>query len=114
MEFTPDPVPVQQRDGVLYVGESRVPLAIIVDAYEDGQSPERIVEQFDTLSLSQVYSSIGFYLSHRGELDAALDVEAHAAEALRRSIEEINDSSALRAILLARKAAMRADASTSR
>ena len=48
---------------------TRVSLDSIVYDYLSGLSPEAIADNFDTLSLEQVYGAITFYLSHRVEVD---------------------------------------------
>lgn len=48
---------------------TRVSLDSIVYDYLSGLSPEAIADNFDTLSLEQVYGAITFYLSHRDEVD---------------------------------------------
>src|SRR5438552_17241602 len=51
---------------------TRVSLDSIVYDYLSGLSPEAIADNFDTLSLEQVYGAITYYLSHRGEVDRHL------------------------------------------
>src|SRR5258708_34188007 len=51
---------------------SRVSLDSVVYDYLRGLSPEGIAENFDTLSLEQVYGAITYYLSHRQEGDQHL------------------------------------------
>jgi uncharacterized protein (DUF433 family) len=63
---------VERRDDTFYVAGSRVPLALIVREFQDGQAPEAIRSAFPTLTLEQVYGAITFYLGHRSEVDADL------------------------------------------
>ena len=63
---------VERRDESFYVVGSRVPLACIVQEFQDGQSPEAIRSAFPTLTLEQVYGAITFYLGHRHEVDEDL------------------------------------------
>jgi uncharacterized protein (DUF433 family) len=60
---------VQARDGNLYVGPSRVTLDSIVIAWQAGQRPEDIQQDFATLSLADIYGAIAYYLDHQPELD---------------------------------------------
>ena len=50
--------------GAIRVGNSRVLLELVIRAFQDGASPESIVQRYSTLSLSDVYSAIGYYLRH--------------------------------------------------
>lgn len=63
---------VQPIDGGYRLTNSRVSLDSIVYAWLSGLSPESIVENFETLTLEQVYGAITFYLAHKAEIDAHL------------------------------------------
>jgi len=64
-----DPVPIREEaDGTLRVGATRVLLELVINAFEDGATPETIVQQYSTLRLSDVYSVIAHYLNHREAL----------------------------------------------
>lgn len=54
------------------ITDSRVSLDSIVYDWLNGLSPESIVENFETLSLEQVYGAVTYYLSHRHDIDAHL------------------------------------------
>jgi uncharacterized protein (DUF433 family) len=76
-------------DGDSYrVAGSRVSLDSIVYEYLSGLSPESIADNFDTLSLEQVYGAITFYLSHRDEVDGHLMQNRAKFEALRKQARE--------------------------
>lgn len=81
-------VPLREEPpGVLRVGKSRVLLELVIHAYQQGESPEAIVEMYDTLDLADVFAVIAFYLAHRAEVDEYLRQCDEKAEALRRKIE---------------------------
>jgi uncharacterized protein (DUF433 family) len=61
---------VQNRDGEYYVTNTRVPVGVVIASWKRGAPPERIVEEFPTLSLADVYGVITYYLDHQKELDA--------------------------------------------
>ena len=61
---------IQERDGELYVGPSRVLVENIAIARGWGQTPEEIQENFPSLTLTQVYGAILYYLERQEELDA--------------------------------------------
>lgn len=69
---------------------TRVSLDSIVYDYLSGLSPETIADNFDTLSLEQVYGAITFYLSHRDEVDRHLMKNRDKFEALRKQARESN------------------------
>lgn len=54
---------VEDRDGLLYLANTRIPLALIDRAFRDGESPESIRGNFPSLSLEQVYGAITFCLA---------------------------------------------------
>src|SRR3954470_12406100 len=97
-----DPVPIREDlSGALRVGESRVLLELVIHAFQDGATPETIVQRYDTLTLPDVYAVIAYYLRHRGEVEEYLARREQKAEANRRRIEsEQADLSDIRARLL--------------
>jgi uncharacterized protein (DUF433 family) len=73
---------IEKRKGGLYLIGSRVSLESVIYQFQDGASPETIVDEFPTLSLEQVYGAITFYLANRVEIDAYLaETESQWAEA---------------------------------
>ena len=82
------PVPLRQDPpGVLRVGNSRVLLELVIYAFQQGESPEGIVEMYPALELGDVFAVIAFYLSHRQEVDEYLGLRDEEAASLRRKIE---------------------------
>jgi len=78
-------------DGDSYrIAGTRVSLDSVVCDYLSGLSPEAIADNFDTLSLEQVYGAITFYLSHRDEVDRHLIQNRAKFEYLRRRARESN------------------------
>jgi len=72
------------------IAGTRVSLDSVVYEYLSGLSPEAIVDNFDSLSLEQVYGAITFYLSHRDEVDRHLMQNGAKFEALRKQARESN------------------------
>src|SRR6266571_4211790 len=71
-------------DGDSYrITDTRVSLDSIVYDYLSGLSPESIADNFDTLSLEQVYGAITYYLAHRTEVDPHLQRNRAKFDALR-------------------------------
>ncbi|HXG13461.1 MAG TPA: DUF433 domain-containing protein [Gemmataceae bacterium] len=88
LDLAPRLVPlIRSEDGVYRVIGSGLPLERIVEHYKAGATPEEIVESFDILGLSDVYTLIGYYLAHREEVEAYLREQDEGAEAVRREIE---------------------------
>lgn len=56
--------------GVLRIGGTRVPLDTVASAFESGYSCEEIAQQYPSLQLSDIYVVVGYYLSHRGDLQS--------------------------------------------
>jgi uncharacterized protein (DUF433 family) len=91
--------------GGLRVSGTRVLLERIVYAFEDGATPEGIVERYDTLRLDDVYAVLTWYLRHKAEVDDHLRKRAEDAEVVRQTIEATQPARAeVRARLMARRA----------
>ncbi|MDX2151603.1 MAG: DUF433 domain-containing protein [Bryobacteraceae bacterium] len=63
---------VEERDGNYYVAATRVSLDSIVLAFQRGESPEAIRQNFEVLTLEEVYGAIAFYLANQDAVDAYL------------------------------------------
>ena len=74
---------VTQAEGGYRVTDSRVSLDSVVYDFLSGLSPESIVDNYDTLTLEQVYGAITYYLAHRAEIDAHLEHNRAKFDALR-------------------------------
>jgi uncharacterized protein (DUF433 family) len=98
------PIPLRMNeDGVVLVGETRVPLDTVVYAFQKGDSAEEIVEQYDVLKLSDVYAVIAYYLDHQAEVEVYLQRRQEEAEKVRQENEVRFPSYNLRERLLARR-----------
>ena len=62
---------VEQRNGGYYVAGTRISLDSVVYAFNEGNSPEAIHEDFPLLKRAQIYGAIAFYLDHQ-EIDEYL------------------------------------------
>jgi uncharacterized protein (DUF433 family) len=101
-----DAVPLRvDETGTVRIGQTRVILELVIQAFQDGATPEQIVQDYDTLNLADVYAVIGYYLRHRDEVHAYLAERAAAAGELRKKIEAAQrDLPDIRARLLAARA----------
>jgi uncharacterized protein (DUF433 family) len=84
-----DPVPIREEaSGALRVGETRVLLELVIHAFEDGATPETIVQRYETLRLPDVYAVIAYYLRHPGEIDEYLRRRERQAAEVRQRIDD--------------------------
>jgi uncharacterized protein (DUF433 family) len=89
--------------GVLRVGDTRVSLDSVIYAFQDGATPEEIVQQFTALDLADVYSVIGYYLQNTAEVQEYLQRRTAERAELRKEIEARFDPRGIRDSLLARR-----------
>ncbi len=64
------PSDLQHADGEIRLTGHRIGLFHVVDRYQEGYSPEMIVEDLPTLSLALIHRVIAFYLENQSEVDA--------------------------------------------
>jgi uncharacterized protein (DUF433 family) len=99
-----EPVPLQtDADDVVRVGGTRVTLDTIVGAFGQGATAEEIAQQYPTVSLSDVYAAIAYYLRHREEVEAYLEEGKRQSDALRHLHEAKCDQRGVRERLLSRR-----------
>ena len=91
-------------DGVARVGKTRVTLDTVVAAFNQGATAEEIVYRYPSLKLSDVYSTISFYLNHQQEVSEYLQQRQQQAQEIRLVNERKFDPHGLRDRLLARRA----------
>jgi uncharacterized protein (DUF433 family) len=99
------PIPIKiDTDGVARVGKKRVTLDTVVAAFNQGATAEEIVYRYPALKLSDVYSTISFYLNHQQEVAEYLQQRQQQAQSIRLVNEQKFDPQGLRDRLLARRA----------
>lgn len=99
--------------GAIRVGNSRVLLELVIRAFQDGASPETIVQRYSALSLSDVYSTIGYFLRHQEVIETYLVQREEKAEIVKELVESQQSEATLtRDRLLARQRAAGNDAKT--
>jgi uncharacterized protein (DUF433 family) len=91
--------------GAILVGGTRVSLDTVIGVFNDGETPEQIVMQYDALRLDDVYAVITYYLRHKEEVDAYLSRREEQAEEIRKRDIARYDQRGIRERLLARRAA---------
>lgn len=104
LTLTIEPVSlISDSDGVVRVGSTRVTLDTVVAAFREGMTAEGIAEQYPSVRLSDVYSVIGYALSHPDELATYLNGRESLAAEVRTENESRFDPAGVRDRLLARR-----------
>ncbi|GAB4196454.1 MAG: hypothetical protein Fur006_43980 [Coleofasciculaceae cyanobacterium] len=94
----------EDATGAIRVGNSRVLLELVIRAFQDGASPESIVQRYSTLSLSDVYTTSGYYLRHQEAVEAYLNHREQLAESIHQRLLGVQpDLSVIRSRLLAQQ-----------
>lgn len=84
-----EPVPLREdAEGVIRVGGTRVTLDTVLTAYMQGSTPEQIAQDYSSLNVADIYAAIAYYLRHRQEVEAYLQVRRQVAEAVRKEFAE--------------------------
>lgn len=60
---------VEERDGNVYIGKTRVTLDSILIPWLRGETPECIHEAYPTVPLADVYGTIAYYLENKEKGD---------------------------------------------
>ncbi len=68
MRFPPSPY-ISQEDGALRIAGTRVGLSSIVAGLHEGEAPEKIADEFPTVTLAQVYGATAYYLENQKLID---------------------------------------------
>jgi uncharacterized protein (DUF433 family) len=83
-----DPLPLETGgDGVIRIRGTRITLDTIWASFNDGATPEEIVQQYPTLSLADAYQAIGYCLRYPAVRDSYLAKRSLSADEVRRSNE---------------------------
>lgn len=86
--------PIREAGGVLRIGQTGVALETVLWTFQQGSTPEDIVDQFPSLLLADVYNVIAYYLRHRDEIDRYLAAqEERYQEATNDLLREIPETS---------------------
>ena len=81
---------IEERNRGFYVAGTRISLDSVVYAFNEGQSPEAIQEDFPLLKRSQIYGAIAFYLDHQAEIDKYLEETEREFEGRAIPLEQAN------------------------
>jgi uncharacterized protein (DUF433 family) len=101
--FALEPVPIEKDGhGVLRLAGSRVTVDVLVSAFDAGQTPEEILQQYPSLALGTVYAALAYVLKHRLEIDAYLAERRQVGEGVRAENERRFSERGIRERLLRR------------
>jgi uncharacterized protein (DUF433 family) len=89
--------------GTIRVGNTRVTLDLVVNAFNEGALPQQIVEMYNALDLADTYYAIGYYLRHKAEIDDYLKEGNQTADKLGEELQAHFGQAELRQKLEARK-----------
>jgi len=104
MDMTMEAPPlVIGADGVVRVGNTRVTLDVVVEAFHEGLRAEAIVQQYPSLELADVYSVTGYYLHHKAKVDDYLHEREKLASQVRQENEKRFNPIGVRDRLLERR-----------
>ena len=88
LKIPPEGVPLYLDErGSARVGESRVTLTTIVDAFELDYSAEEIADQFPTVTVAEVKAVLAFSHERQEEVDEYLRVRRKQADEFRAKME---------------------------
>lgn len=98
-----EPVPlVMDEHGTFRVGGTRVTLDTLVAAFDRGDTPEEIHEQYPSVELGDIYAVLTYSVRHRGAVQQYLSERARVGDATQSRAEETFPPRGLRARLQAR------------
>src|SRR5713101_3202270 len=81
---------IEERNGGYYVAGTRISLDSVVYAFNRGNSPDAIQEEYPLLKLPQIYGAIAFYLDHRNDIDGYLENKEREIDASSIPMSEAN------------------------
>ena len=87
---TEAPLLTKEPSGAVRVGNTRVLLELVIRAFQDGASPEAIMQRYSTLSLSDVYNAIAYYLRHPQEVEAYLQWREELAGSVQVKLNQMS------------------------
>jgi uncharacterized protein (DUF433 family) len=105
ISFVAQPPPIQgDDDSVLRVGGTRVRMETIINAFKSGSAAEEILLKYPSLSLTDIYAVITYYLWCREGVETYLEERRRVEEAVRLENETRFPPAGVRECLLARRA----------
>jgi uncharacterized protein (DUF433 family) len=87
MRFPESPY-ISQEDGALRIAGTRVGLSSIIAGFQEGESPEKLAQEFPAVTLAQLYGAIAYDLDNKKVIDgffAEVDREFFGQAQIRNS-----------------------------
>lgn len=82
LQVRDEKIPItEDKNGILSVAGTRVMLECVIEMHDAGAAPQEIVEEYDSLTLDQVFGVIFYYLRHKDEVKAYLEKRKKDSEA---------------------------------
>ena len=107
-EIEIQPLPLKMdNDGVVRVARTRVTLDTVILTFLDGATAEEIAQQYPSLSLSDIYSVIGYYLNQREKVNNYLQNREKFRDEIKKHNELRFNPEGVRFRLLARQSNQR-------
>lgn len=99
------------KHGTVRVIGSRVTLDTIVAFFEQGESPQDIVDSFSALELANVYAIVSYYLKNKSAVHAYLREREKKAKAMRKKVQAHSNPRGMKKQLLSRSRDLHAELS---
>ena len=104
LHIQPSPLPLKlDKTGVVRVGGTRVTLDTVVRAFIRGATAEEIAQQYPSLSLPDISTTISYYLQNREDVKKYIEKRRKHAQSVKQENQRRFDQSGIRDRLLARK-----------
>ena len=87
LSVPPGPSFSKDEYGCIRVGDSRVPLDVVLGEYVGGGTAQEILRAYPTLKLSDIERAITYFERNRDEVDHYLESRRQQADKLRAEIE---------------------------
>jgi uncharacterized protein (DUF433 family) len=98
------PPPLRKDEsGVVRIGKTRVRLETVINAFKAGASPEEILLKYPSLSLTDIYAVITYYLWHQDEVESYLQERQSIAQQVQQENEKRFNPDGVRLRLLSRR-----------
>ncbi len=94
IEAQPLPLRTDER-GTVRIGQTRITLDLLIEAFESGDRPEEIVAQIPTLDLGDVYAVLAFYLHNRAAVAMYIAVQEAKYGEVNRMLRAKSEASPL-------------------
>lgn len=69
------------------MGGTRVLLELVIGAFLSGETPEQIVQDYESIRLADAYAVIAYYLRHRDQVDGYMAEREAKAQEVRAKLD---------------------------